>query len=109
MYYVSFRRLQKKPALKIEFPQPFQSDLPCPALRAKIFLFPFFRNHAYIPPILIPLRGASRPSRTLETGSGGRDGLARRARWSRTSEGVWSWPPDAEVKPAGDELAGDGG
>jgi hypothetical protein len=58
-------------------------------------------------------RGASRSSRTLGAGCGGRIGSQRdfRAdeRFQCGREGVWSWPPDAEVKLRGDEPRDDGG
>jgi hypothetical protein len=39
------------------FSQQFQPDFPCPALRAKIFLFHFSEIHVSLSPIPIPLEG----------------------------------------------------
>jgi len=70
---------------------------------------PFFRNRAYIRSIPPPLkRGVAT---VTDVGSGERwtRGLALDERLAiADGEAAWSWPPDAEVKFANDEFAGDG-
>src|SRR5262249_31636034 len=57
---------------------------------------------------LVPLEGRTR--RHLRgAGCDGRDGCARRTRPVADGEVVWSWLPDAGVKPAEDNSAGEGG
>jgi len=53
-------------------------------------------------------RGASRSSRTLGAGCGGRFGVARRTMLIADGKAVWSWRPDAGVKLA-ERSASDGG
>ncbi len=94
-----------------------QADLPCPVLPQKIILFPFFRNHALMPSSCFATRGASRSSRTLRQGGGGRDVSqrslsARTNGMARTRSRVVpaSRHPDADAKPEGhDDPEGDGG
>jgi hypothetical protein len=45
------------PARAAEFSEPFQSDLACPVLAPKIFLFPSDPNHRLIPRRPVPNEG----------------------------------------------------
>jgi hypothetical protein len=94
----------KSPAPKGQICERFQADLACPALRRKIFLFTETRNRD----LTAPSRASRRAYRDRhETWCGMRwtRGRARTTRSSADSEVVWSWPPDAGVKLAGDPRA----
>src|SRR5262249_18462829 len=57
---------------------------------------------AWSPPSRAHKRGASRSSRTLGAGCNGRAGSPDE-RSRADGKIAWSWPPDAEVKPAGED------
>ena len=69
--------------------------------------------------MLAALRGVLQQCRKLKLMSAGDAAdaadVSGRSAYARTNdpgadgEGVWSWPPDAEVKSCGDEPRGDGG
>src|SRR5258708_4800882 len=62
------------------FVEAFQSDLPCPAPFAKIFLFLADPNHFYIPCRLVPLEG-----RIAIVTDAGRDAM------DAAASGVWQY------------------
>jgi len=78
--------------------------------RAKnISLFPKPKSVVMFAPSRSHKRGASRSSRTLEAGCGGRFGDARRAVLEADGETVWSWRPDAGAKFLRSKLLRDDG
>src|SRR5690242_3841202 len=71
----------------------------CQHLNRKIFRFSRRANQVYVRPRpAFAERGASRSSRTLRRDA--MDVFARQTSGANADgEGVWSWPPDAGVKP----------
>jgi len=84
-------------ARKIEFLSPFQSDLPCPVIAAKIFCFTCGPNHRLIPRRPVPNEG-----RLAIVTNAGRDAVDVEALLTNGAkadgEVVWSRRPDAGVK-----------
>jgi hypothetical protein len=88
-------------APKIEFIEPFQSDLPCPVRVEKISRFPCRANHLYkLARPGSPTRGVSRSSRTWSCGCGGRFWRDKTSAFEADGEVVWSWHLDADAKLA---------
>ncbi|MGJ5046206.1 hypothetical protein ACQR09_04015 [Bradyrhizobium oligotrophicum] len=63
------------------------------------FFFPFFRNHAYLRPSRLIEEGRTRRHDTWSAGSDGREAPVDDWRFA-DGEVVWSWRPEAGVKPA---------
>src|SRR6185312_51144 len=86
---------------------PYQNS--CQALPRKIFLFRFSERYGHLSPSRLRMRGVSRSSRTLDAGCDGRLGCSarlsrgRKQSW-RTAKACGPGPPDAGVKPEGDNL-----
>jgi hypothetical protein len=65
----------------------------------KYFAFPEGQIRRKASPIPCHRRGASRSSRDVGAGCDGRDGTHETKRAEADGQVVWSWPPDAGVKP----------
>src|SRR5581483_2918282 len=91
---------------QIKFTSLYQNN--CQALRQKIFCFRFSELCGCLRAVpRLTRRGASRSSRTLGAGCDGRWRPQLTSEAAADGEIAWSRSPDAGIKPAGDERAGD--
>ena len=95
-------------ARKNSFHQATQDDHPCPVISAKYSPSLFPKSMIDYPHPVLLERGASRSSRTLGAGGGGRSRsqrawIARGRTASCGREIAWSWRPDAGAKSSGDD------
>jgi hypothetical protein len=97
------RDAHKLPARKKYFHQAIQTDDRNQALSAKYFCFSFIEFVFFSACPASAMRGASRSSRALGAGCGGRVVLQRGCHADEQhgahGEIVWSWHPDADAKP----------
>ncbi|HVX78099.1 MAG TPA: hypothetical protein VHB49_18355, partial [Bradyrhizobium sp.] len=98
--------MQIAPARKHQFPLPFQSDPPRPALAPKISCFIFPPNQSHLPRIPPHAEGRFAVVTNVEAGRDGRETSQHSfyedadERGLADGEAVWSWRPDAGVKLA---------
>ncbi|MGY3450812.1 hypothetical protein ACVILH_003154 [Bradyrhizobium sp. USDA 4353] len=90
-----------------------QRDHLCPDGCAKIYRFPFIRNHAFLSASRPHAEGRTRRHDTLRRGAvaAGLSGAFALDDWQfADGQAVWSWRPDAGAKPwRHDVSSGDGG